>query len=543
MADERPAAAPAASVGRASALLASGTFVSRALGFVSIAALAWTIGNQNQGANAFAIANQLPNNIYAIVAGGLLSAVLVPQIVRAAHHEDGGQKFVNRLVTLGIVVFLGVTVLATLCAPLLVPLYATEGRALSSEGIALAVSFAYWCLPQIFFYALYSLFGEILNARGVFGPFTWAPLVNNVVVIASLIFFATVFEVDPANRDPSSWTAEKIALLAGGATLGVAAQALVLLVFWNRTGLGFRPDFRWKGVGLGATGRAAGWTFGMILVTQLAGIVQSRIATLAGEDDAGSSVLRTTWLIFMLPHSIVAVSIATPYFTRMSGHARDGDLASLRADISSSLRTVGLLMVGSAAALLAAAVPFADFFARNQQELFGISTVLIAYLIGLVPFSVLFLLQRGFYALGDTRTPFFLQLVQSILFVIGALAAAFLPQTLIAVGIAAATSLAGTAQAIFAMVVLRRRLGGIDGRRVVRRYAAYFLAALPALAVGIGVLALLGGLGGDGFALSGPAANLLSVATVGTVSLIVYLGVLMVFRLPELKELVTGGVV
>jgi putative peptidoglycan lipid II flippase len=239
----------------------------------------------------------------------------------------------------------------------------------------------------------------------------------------------------------------------------------------------------------------------------------------------------------MLPHSIVAVSIATPYFTRMSGHARDGDLGSLRADISSSLRTVGLLMVGAAIALMAAAVPFADFFARNQQELFGISTVLLAYLVGLVPFSVLFLLQRGFYALGDTRTPFLLQLVQSILFVIGALAAAFLPQTLIAVGIAAATSLAGAAQAIAAMVVLRRRLGGIDGRRVVRRYAVYFLAGLPALAVGVGVLFLLGGIGGDGFALSGPAANLLSVATIGTASLIVYLGVLMLFRVPELKEL------
>ena len=202
MTDER--ATQPSSVGRASALLASGTFVSRALGFVSAAALAWTIGQQNQGANAFAIANQLPNNIYAIVAGGLLSAVLVPQIVRAAHHEDGGQKFVNRVVTLGIVIFLGVTLLATLCAPLLVPLYAAEGRALSGEGIALAVSFAYWCLPQIFFYALYSLFGEILNARGVFGPFTWAPVLNNVVVIASLVFFVTLFQADPANRDPSS---------------------------------------------------------------------------------------------------------------------------------------------------------------------------------------------------------------------------------------------------------------------------------------------------------------------------------------------------
>ena len=121
------AAEPRTGLRRASAALASGTLVSRALGFVSAAVLAWTIGQTNQGANAFAIANQLPNNVYAIIAGGLLSAVLVPQIVRAAHHDDGGQRFVNRLVTLGIVVFLAVTILATLCAPLLVTLYASQG--------------------------------------------------------------------------------------------------------------------------------------------------------------------------------------------------------------------------------------------------------------------------------------------------------------------------------------------------------------------------------------------------------------------------------
>ncbi|MEO6116829.1 MAG: lipid II flippase MurJ, partial [Pseudolysinimonas sp.] len=146
-----------AGLGRASAALASGTLVSRALGFISAALLAWTIGQQNQGANAFAMANQLPNNIYAIIAGGLLSAVLVPQIVRAAHHDDGGQRFVNRLVTVGIVVFLGVTLLATLCAPLLVQLYVGNSKTLQGDGVALAVSLAYWCLPQIFFYAVYSL--------------------------------------------------------------------------------------------------------------------------------------------------------------------------------------------------------------------------------------------------------------------------------------------------------------------------------------------------------------------------------------------------
>jgi putative peptidoglycan lipid II flippase len=538
-------APPRAGLGRASAALASGTVVSRGLGFVSAAVLAWTIGQTNQGANAFAIANQLPNNVYAIIAGGLLSAVLVPQIVRAAHHDDGGQRFVNRLVTLGIVVFLGVTLLATLCAPLLVALYAgSGGTALKGDGVALAVSLAYWCLPQIFFYALYSLLGEVLNARGVFGPFTWAPALNNVVAIAGLVAFAILFGVDPAHRDPASWDAAKIALLAGSATIGVAAQAAILLVFWRRTGLSYRPDFRWRGVGLGSAGRAAAWTFGMILTTQLAGIVQSQVAQAAGVHDPSVAVLRTAWLIFMLPHGVIAVSIATPYFTRMSGHARDGRLGLLRDDLSSSLRTVILLIAGSATALAVAALPFARFFAHDLHETLGIAGVLLAYLVGLVPFSTQFLLQRTFYALGDTRTPFFFQLLQSVLFVTGALLVLLLPPSAIAAGIAIVTSAAGIVQTIVTAVLLRRRLNGIDGRRVLRRFGVYALATIPAAAVGLVVLWALGGLGPIGlptidFAFANKAASLVSVIVVGGVTGAVYLAVLWLARVPELRALVS----
>ena len=535
---------PATGLGRASAALASGTLVSRALGFISAAVLAWTIGQQNQGANAFAIANQLPNNIYAIIAGGLLSAVLVPQIVRAAHHDDGGQRFVNRLVTVGIVAFLAITLIATVCAPLLVTLYAGQGgTALRGDGLALAVSLAYWCLPQIFFYALYSLLGEVLNARGAFGPFTWAPVLNNVVAIAGLVVFAILFGVEPAHRDPASWDAAKVALLAGSASLGVAAQALILLVFWRRAGLTFRPDFRWRGVGLGSAGRAAAWTFGMILVTQLAGIVQSQVAVSAGVHDPSVAVLRTSWLIFMLPHSVVAVSIATPYFTRMSAHARDGQLTAVRGDLSTSLRTIILLVAGAEVALATSALPFAAFFAHDTRETIGISGVLLAYLVGLVPFSTTFLVQRTFYALGDTRTPFFVQLLQSALFVAGALTVLLLPPSAIAAGIAIVTSLAGTVQALVMIALLRRRLGGVDGGLLLRRFAVYALAMVPAAIVGGLVLWALGGLAPlglptIGFALANKAAELVSVVVIGGATIAVYFGVLALARVPEWSDLV-----
>jgi putative peptidoglycan lipid II flippase len=550
-----PAAGPAAadpaaastSIGRASAALAAGTLVSRVLGFVSVAVLAWAIGAQNPGANAFALANQLPNNIYAIVAAGVLSAVLVPQIVRAGLHADGGQRFVNKLVTLGVVVFLLATVIATLCAPLLVDLYTLDagdaGGALGG-GRALAIAFAYWCLPQIFFYAIYSLLGEVLNARGVFGPFTWSPVLNNVVVIVTLLAFAWLFGVDPAHQDPSTWTPSQILLVAGGATVGIAAQALVLLLFWRRTGLGYRPDFRWRGVGLGGTVRAAGWTFAMIVVTQLAGIVQSKVAFTAGADDASVAVLRIAWLIFMLPHSIIAVSIATPYFTRMSADARDADIPAVRANLSASMRTIGLLVAGSAAALAAAALPFAAVFSNAPREVVGIGVVLLAFLIGLVPFSMVFVMQRAYYALGDTRTPFLFQLVQSVLFVAGALTVAVVaPDPLVAAGIALVTSIAGTAQAVAAAVLLRRRLGGVGGRRLVRRFGAYLLATIPAAAAGVGILWLLGGLPADGggFAVSGTMQGFASIILIGAVSFTVYLAALAIARVPEVREL--GGLV
>jgi putative peptidoglycan lipid II flippase len=265
------------------------------------------------------------------------------------------------------------------------------------------------------------------------------------------------------------------------------------------------------------------------------------VAFTAGADDASVAVLRIAWLIFMLPHSIIAVSIATPYFTRMSADARDGDLAGVRGDLSASMRTIGLLVAGSAAALAAGALPFAAVFSNAPREVVGIAGVLLAYLIGLVPFSMVFLMQRAYYALGDTRTPFLFQLVQSALFVAGAIGVLFLaPDALVAAGIALVTSLAGTAQAVVAAVLLRRRLGGGGGRTLVARFGAYLLATIPAAAAGVGILWLLGGLTG-GFAVSGRMPGLVSVVLIGLGSMVVYLGALALARVPEVRDL--GGIV
>jgi putative peptidoglycan lipid II flippase len=527
-------------IGRASMLLASGTVVSRLLGFVSAVVLAQTIGTVGAGADAFALANQLPNNIYAIVAGGVLSAVLVPQIVRAGLHDDGGARFINRLVTLGFVVFLAAAVVATLAAPLLVGLYAQQsvdgGRGFSPDEIALAVAFAYWCLPQVLFYAVYALLGEVLNARKVFGPFTWAPALNNVVTIIGLIAFSLLFSNDVTTA--TEWTPQMVTVLAGSATLGIAVQALVLFAFWSRAGLRYRPDFRWRGVGLGATGRAARWVFGMVLVTQLAGIVQANVASLAAAGGEPSlAVLRFSWLIFMLPHSVVTVSLATAYFTRMSQHARDGDRDAVRADVSESLRRILMIMVLATVGLLVVAGPFARLFGGEPEVVAGMAQVIAAFVVGLIPFTVLFVVQRVFYSLDDTRTPFFIQLAQSGLFVAGAFFVATWPTAWIAVGLALVTSLAGTAQTLIGLVLLRTRLSGLDGRHVARRFGQYALAAIPASAAGVLVGWPLGAFTLDGAARSSEVAAAGTMVLIAVVMTLVYVGVLRLMRIPELADI------
>ena len=250
--------------------------------------------------------------------------------------------------------------------------------------------------------------------------------------------FAWAFGVDPDGaRAADEWTPAMIAVLAGTATLGIAVQALVLFWFWRRIGLRYRPDFAWRGVGLGTAGRMAGWTFGMLLLTTLAGIVQTLVLGTASGQNASIAAVDYAWLIFMLPHSVITVSIATAYFTRMSEHAAADDLDRVRDDLSGAIRGITLIINLAAAVLLVIAYPFAAVFeTASYADTAALGNVVIAFTLGLVPFSTLFVVQRTFYALGDTRTPFRFTLFQVIVFIAGALACLALPKDVLAAGIA-----------------------------------------------------------------------------------------------------------
>ena len=526
-------------IGRASALLASGTVVSRLLGFVRVFVLAIAIGNVGSTVgDAYQSATLVPSSIYALIGGGLLSAILVPQIVRASTAADRGQAYVNRIVTIAVIAFAAVALAATLLAPVLMPLYVPPPGPGQPDGRPLAIAFAYWSLPQVFFLAMYAVLGEVLNARGRFGAYTWAPVANNVVSIATLVAFLVVFGTVPVHRVVPLPPGEG-ALLAGGTTLGLLVQALVLALVWRRAGLAYRPDFRWRGVGLRATGQAAGWTFAMLVLTQAAGFLQTRVASgPSGADSPSNLALQNAWLLFMLPHSIITVSLATAFYPRMSEHAAEGDTAALRDDASTVLRIVLLVIAGATAALLAAALPVTAFFSSTAAQAHAAAPVLIAYLLGLLPFTVLFVVQRCFYALADTRTPFRFTVAQLLVVVPGILLCLLLPDRWTATGIAAAISVGAVVQLIVATVLLRRRLGPLMDPHLTATVRRCLLAGLPALAVGIGALALVGGFS-DGLATASRLGGLVGALVVAAAALLVYVGVLALLRAPELG-LVTG---
>lgn len=526
------------SIGRASALIGAGTLVSRLTGFVRTVVLVAAIGSvASRAGDAFAVANQLPNNIYAIISTGLLTAVIVPQIVKAGSASDGGRAFISKLFTLGTVVLLVTTGIAMVAAPWLVQLYAKN---FTPDQLALGTAFAYWCLPQLFFYGLYAMLGEALNARRIFGPYTWAPIVNNVVSIIGFLLLIALFGSDLT--EVAQWDAASIALLGGTATLGIVVQSIVLLLYWRRTGLRLRPDFQWRGVGLNQIVRLAGWTFVMVIVMQIAAIVQSQVLSEASGDGPSVFAMQNAWLIFMLPYSVIVVSIGTPYFTQLSEHAAEGRMQEVRADVGRSIRTLGLFIVFSTAALMVAAIPASRIFTTSRDNAVEAALVLVAFLVGLVPFAVLFVVQRTFYAYDDTRTPFFFQLVHSSIVVVSALVAwwllivGYLPIEWLAVAVALGQSIACIAQVALGTWLLQRRVGDLRIGSWMLSLGRFALAALPAAGAGWLTFLLLGGV--DGWTVSGQFLGAVGTAVIGAVALVVYVAFLALLRAPELETAV-----
>jgi len=533
--DEGPLGEPSASLARSTAGMAAGVIASRILGVVRAAMQLAVVGAALSG-DAWDVANTLPNIIYLLLAGGVLNAVLVPQITRAASHADGGREYVDRLLTIAITGVAIVAIVFTLAAGPLVRLYSSPTW--KPDVRDLSTAFALICMPQIFFYGLYTLLGQVLNARNRFAAYMWAPALANIVAIGGMAFFLVKY---PHAATAASWTSPMVWVLAGSATAGVAAQALVLVVPLWRSGFRFRPRWGVRGVGLRTASTVALWTFAATGVSAAGFIITSQVLTYAGQagDLAGLEVpgkisYTNALLIFMLPHGLVTVSLVTALFTRMSRAAHAGDLGEVRADVDRGMRLTAVATVPATvgAFVLGFAATATLYQGSSESSTRGIATVMMAMMVGLVPFGVLYLLQRVFYAFEDARTPFRLQLVVTAVATIANLASLLLPLRWIAVGVGAGQAISNLAGMAIGLVLARRRLEALPLREVSRTYVrlgvASVLAAAAAYLVQLGL----------GTVLDGTLYDPVALATGGLVFVVIYVVAARRLRVREIDDLV-----
>lgn len=545
-----PAEPPSSSrgLGRNSMVMAAGTAASRLGGLVRNMMLVAAIGSLGSVSIAFDVANKLPNVLFAILAGGALNAVLVPQIVKAFRAHNA-QERIDKLLTVSAVGILAITAILTGASAWVVMLY-TDGW--TAEQLALGTVFAYWCIPQLFFYGLYTLLGQVLNAREQFGPFMWAPVANNVVSVIGFGIFLVVFGSAPALgiNDLSEWNTPRTVLLAGTATLGIAAQALVLLVPLLRSG--FRWHFRLglRGIGLRSAGSVALWTFAAVVLEQAGILYLTRVSSAAGAAStpldavAGNMSYTQALLIYLLPHSLVTVSIATALFTGISKAAQAGDTDRVRDDLSLGLRTIGVFTVFATAALTVLAAPATAFIVptAGEEGTALIAPVLVALSFGLVPLGAMALMKWVYYAYEDGRSVFWITVPSTLMLVAGLIAAQiWLPIETWVIAAGGAYALSNWITVLLRTRGLKAKLGGrLDGGRVLALHAKTLLAAVVSGLAGWGVYQLVGGFEALSFG-SGWVLTMLSglwvTALCGLVMLLVYVALLRLFRVRELDRL------
>lgn len=475
------------SVGRNSLIMAVGTAASRVTGQIRSILLAAAIGTTGIAANAYQTGSTIPQVIFTLVSGGIFNAVLVPQIVRTLKHKDANERL-SKLITLAITLLVAITAVMMLATPLVTRLYVNPNW--SPEQRALVNAFTLWCMPQIFFYGLYLVLGQILAARGRFGMYAWSSVFANIVSCAGFIVFILLFG-NAARQPVSFWSNDRIALTAGAWTAGVAVQALVLFIPLMRLGIHYRIRWGLHGIGLRSMGKVAVWSLAMTVINLIIGMVNSQVNTgapHAGGDlygIAGNGSYQYAYSLYILPYSLIAVSITTAVFPKLSRAISDHDLATARADLSSSLRTVALAMMFFTAALIAMPVPIirALLPSVDVHDALLIAGPLVGLSIGLVPTSAFLLIQRTFYAFEDGKSPFMFALAENLVQM-----AILLPSILLLLEPANWASMVGWALSLaymltipFIFLRLRGRMGGrLDGRRIVTTYAKTGVAAVIA---------------------------------------------------------------
>ena len=512
------------SVLKSSAIMAVGTIFSRITGLGRNLLLVAALGTAIVG-DTFQVANTIPTVVYILVAGGALNAVFVPQIVREMKKSDGGHAFVSQLATATFTILAIATAIGVLAAPLVVRLYAAKfgGSGLETE-FELTVLFTRYCLPQILFLGLFTLFGQIANARGSFGPMMWAPILNNLVAIGVLIGFIAVA---PNAQDGVISTSAK-ALLGLGTTLGAFVQAAILIPVIVKSGVRLRPNFHWSS--LGKSAHLAKWTMIFVLINQAGFMVIVNLATAASvrakesgiDVGVGFTPYQNAHFIFLLPHSIIAVSLVTALLPRISRLAADTQISNVRDEIQQTLLNLYSLIIPAAFAMLFLGQPIAHliFAGSNSADAGQIGMILSGFALGLIPFCSSYVMLRGFYAFEDTKTPAAITLLMNVVTILCAgISYLVLPIRFITVGIAVSFGIGYLSSSLLARYLLSKRIGSVRIRReLISILIISAIAFLPGLLISNQLENLLNS--GEPNALT----SLLTLVMAGVIALPIYAG-------------------
>lgn len=477
---------------RASGIMAIGTILSRITGFFR-AILAVAVLGTALLADSYNVANTMPNILYNLLVGGALTAIFVPQLVRSFSDEDGGNGFASRLVTTISGILLLLVLIGVIFAPALVRLYAPEFTTSGFEKeFEIAVAFTRYCLPQIFFLGLFTMLGQVANARGSFAPLMWAPIANNLVVIA---IFAGVL-IMQQSISVENITDGQIQLLGWGTTLGIVVQALILIPVVKRSGIRLRPIF---GVaGLGKSFSLAGWTLVYVLISQIGYLITVNVATSAAVRSAqagiatgvGFTPFTSAYYIMLLPYSIVTISIVTALLPHLSKLAIEKNTLEVKKQLIRAIRMCGVVTVPSSVAFLLFGSLMTEvlYFGISLEDSRYIGYVLSALSLGLVAFSINLILIRGFNAFEDTRTQVISILIINVISsALSYLFLATLRNELVTIGLGLAFAISYIFGLFVTIALLSKHVGKFQYSQFVgqhlRLYLASFISMLPFFAL------------------------------------------------------------
>lgn len=528
----RPELSDAALVSRSWAM-AFATLISRLTGFARVVLLAAILGAALS--SAFSVANQLPNLVAALVLEATFTAIFVPVLARAEQGDpDGGAAFVRRLVTLTTALLLFATAASVLAAPPLVRLML--GRA-PQVNEPLTIAFAYLLLPQVLAYGLTSVFMAILNTRNVFGPTAWAPVVNNVVALATLAIYAAVpgeLSVDPVRMGNA-----KLLVLAIGTTLGVFVQTGVLLVALRRQRVDLRPlwgiDERLKRFGTMAAAMVL-----YVLISQLGLVVGNQIASTAAA--SGPAIYNYTWMVLMLPFGMIGVTVLTVVMPRLSRNAAANDTKAVLADLSLATRLtlitlipiVAFMTVGGPA--MGSALFAYGHFGNVDAGYLGAAIALSAFT--LIPYGLVLLQLRVFYAREQPWTPIVIILVITAVKILGSVLAPHLTDDpkLVAGFLGLANGVGFLAGALIGYVLLRRTLLPAGGHLIGAGELRTILVTLTASMLA-GLIAHVADrlFGLDRLTEHGGAGSLLRLLVLGLIMLPITATVMLRAQVPEAR--------